>query len=45
MLTRKGKNQGIGNLQDEDSVIQDEWSARKANRTLNGLISNQDGCY
>jgi hypothetical protein len=39
-LTKERNNQGFGYLQDEELVIQDEWSARIANRTLNGLNSD-----
>lgn len=40
MLTRNRNYHGFGNLQEEDTVAQDEQSARIANRTLNGLNSN-----
>ncbi|AZS24810.1 hypothetical protein DYL72_06840 [Vibrio anguillarum] len=40
ILTRNRKAPRIGHLQDEETTAQDEWSARKANWTLNGRNSS-----
>jgi len=40
ILTRNRKAPRIGHLQDEETTAQDDWSARKANWTLNGRNSS-----